>query len=71
MIKKSQAQARDAIKDKIQVSKEKERKEESKIPDASDKARKRNGKSIGLMKTKVNMIQDGPDARDNPREGGT
>ncbi len=71
MIKKSQAQARDVTKDKIQVSKEKERKEDSKIPDASDKARKRNGKSIGLMKTKVNMIQDGLDAQDNPREGGT
>jgi len=71
MIKKSQAQARDVTKDKIQVSKEKERKEDSKIPDASDKARKRNGKSIGLMKTKVNMIPDGPDARDNPREDGT
>ncbi len=62
---------RDAIRDKIQVSKEKERKEDSKIPDASDRVKKRNGKSIGLMKTKADMIQDGPDARDNPREDGT
>ncbi len=55
-MKKSQAQARDAIRDKIQVSKEKERKEDSKIPDASDKARKRNGKSIGLMKTQMAIV---------------
>ncbi len=71
MIKKSQAKARDAIKDKIDVSREKERKEESKIPDASDKARKRKGKGIGLTKIKEDMLQDGSGARDNPREDGT
>jgi len=68
--KKSQAQARDVIKDKIHVSREKDRREESKIPDASDKARKRKGKGIGLMRTKVDRIHDGPVARDNPIEGG-
>ncbi|NIM59294.1 MAG: hypothetical protein GTO16_10180 [Candidatus Aminicenantes bacterium] len=49
--KRSQAEARDASRDKIQVSKVKDRREESKIPDASDKARKRKGKAIGLTKT--------------------
>jgi hypothetical protein len=69
--KKSQAKARDATRNKIHVSREKERRDESKIPDASDKARKRKGKGIGLTKTKVDMIQDGSAARDNPIEGGT
>jgi hypothetical protein len=46
--KKSQAKARDISRDKIQVSREKDRREESKIPDASDKARNRKGKGIDL-----------------------
>lgn len=69
--KKSQAQARDAIKDKIHVSREKDRREDSKIPDASDKAKKRKGKGIGLTRTKVDRIHGGPVARDYPIEGGT
>ncbi len=71
MIKKSQAQARDAIKNKIQISKEKERREDNKIPDASDKTRKRKGKGIGLTKIEEDMVHDGSTVRDNPREDGT
>ena len=60
--KSSQAETRDASRDKIQVSREKDRREESKIPDASDKARNRKGKGMGLAKTKLDKIQDGPSA---------
>ena len=55
--KKSQAQTKDAIKDRTHASKEKDRREESKIPEARDNARKRKGKAIGLTKIKQDMFQ--------------
>ncbi len=69
--KKSQAQAREAVKDKIHVSKEKDRREENRIPDASDTVRKRKGKGIAFTKTNVDTYQDGSGAQGNPREGDT
>ncbi len=38
----------DAIKDRTEASKEKDRREENKIPNARDKARNRKGKGIAL-----------------------
>jgi hypothetical protein len=46
--KESQAQPRQTNRDRMSVTKEKDRREEARIPAASDNAKKRKGKGISL-----------------------
>jgi hypothetical protein len=48
MEKKSQLQTRDASRERIQLSRERDKREENSIPNAKDKTRKRKGKRIDL-----------------------